>query len=428
MDIQKLHQLFLQHPVVCTDTRNIIPDSLFFALKGENFNGNNFAAQAIEKGCAFAIVDEAQAVQNDQCIQVENVLLALQQLASFHRNYWGKQIISLTGSNGKTTTKELIFAVLSKRFNVLATKGNLNNHIGVPLTLLSIKAAHEMAIVEMGANHQKEIELLCEIAQPNFGLITNIGRAHLEGFGGVEGVKKGKGEMYTYLRNHKGTVFLNQDDIVLNEMSQGIQTVSYGTNQTAAIQGRIAGEQVFLELDFKTNGDWIHVKTNLTGEYNFYNALCAVAIGHYFGLTDEIIREGLESYVPDNNRSQIKRTEKNTLILDAYNANPSSMTAALKNFISIQSNKKLFVIGDMLELGRESAQEHKNILDFIKEKNLEGIVVGKQFYEMKENYPFHFFENAAQAREFLLGKNLTGHLLLIKGSRGIKLETVTDVL
>jgi UDP-N-acetylmuramoyl-tripeptide--D-alanyl-D-alanine ligase len=428
MDIQQLHKLFLGHPIVCTDTRNIIPGSVFFALKGENFNGNLFAEQALQKGCAYVIVDEVSSAINNQCVLVENVLHTLQQLAAFHRKYWGKQIIALTGTNGKTTTKELIHSVLAQEFKVLATKGNLNNHIGVPLTLLSLTQQHEIAIVEMGANHQKEIELLCEIAQPDFGVITNIGRAHLEGFGGVEGVKKGKGEMYDFVRKRKGRIFLNLDDQVLIQMSSGLSAISYGMNEAADIQGRTAGNSVLLELDFMTNGNWVHVKTNLTGGYNFHNALCAVACGHALGISDELIREGLEKYQPDNNRSQIKRTEKNILILDAYNANPSSMAAAFQNFIAIESENKFFIIGDMLELGEESADEHKNVLDFIQSKNLKGILVGKQFYRFKEHYPFLFFEEAISAREFLISEHIKNHLLLVKGSRGIKLETVIDTL
>ncbi|HLP13121.1 MAG TPA: UDP-N-acetylmuramoyl-tripeptide--D-alanyl-D-alanine ligase [Flavobacteriales bacterium] len=424
MTMQELHSIFLRHPHVCTDTRKITPGAIFFALKGDNFNGNKFAQQALEQGCAYAVIDEKEFALNEKCMLVDDVLSSLQQLAAFHRRHWGKKVLALTGSNGKTTTKELIHAVLKQTHNCLATVGNLNNHIGVPLTLLSLKPEHELAIVEMGANHQKEIELLCKIAQPDFGLITNIGKAHLEGFGGEEGVLKGKGEMYEYIREHKGTIFINGDDEKLLSISEAIKQIRYGYNDGNYVKGKIIDKDIFLEMEVSHDGKTTHVATNLTGTYNGINVLCAYAVGLEWGLNDKDIVKGIESYMPDNSRSQVVKTTYNTLILDAYNANPSSMTLALENLARIDAAEKMFVLGDMREMGNYAKAEHLSILNKIKELNLQGVLVGDEFLRYQNDFNYTFFQNAADALEWLKLKQVKNNLVLIKGSRGIKLETV----
>lgn len=427
MHISELHKLFLSNPQGCTDTRKIVPNSIFFALKGDNFNGNHFAAKAIENGCSYAVIDEEN-YQGAKTILVNNVLETLQLLATYHRQYWGKQIVAITGSNGKTTTKELIHSVLSQKYNCLATVGNLNNHIGVPLTLLSLKSEHELAVVEMGANHQREIALLCNIAQPNYGLITNAGKAHLEGFGGETGVLKGKGEMYDYLREHQGTVFINEDDEKLKSISTGLQTLSYGFSASAAVRGKLLTKNVFLEMEITVGADKTEVHTQLTGNYNAINVLCAAAVGTGLGVSLDRIKNGIEAYKPDNSRSQVYKTQRNTLILDAYNANPSSLQLAIENLERIQADHKFFVVGDMREMGEYAEQEHKAILEKLKKTGIQGIVVGPEFSRWAQAYGFHFFEDAGQAKTYLQQLHLSGHTILIKGSRGIKLENVVEVL
>lgn len=424
MSIQELHQRFLKKPFVCTDTRKIVNGAVFFALKGDNFNGNKFAHKALELGCSLAIVDEKEYADQPQIIFVDDVLKCLQDLANYHRKYWGKKIIALTGSNGKTTTKELIHSVLKQQFNCAATVGNLNNHIGVPLTLLSLKPEHELAIVEMGANHQKEIELLCNIAQPNQGVITNIGKAHLEGFGGEAGVLKGKGEMYEYLRKTNGTIFINGDDEKLNSISHGLKKISYGYGNNNDVEGKLLDNNIFLEMEIVHADTSTKVTTKLTGGYNGINVLCAYAVGLDCNMRDENIKRGIETYEPDNSRSQVVKTERNTLILDAYNANPSSMHLALENLARIEAPNKMFVLGDMREMGEYAKAEHLAVLNKVKELSLKGIFVGEEFSRYKNDFSYTFFENAADALAWFEKQQVNNNVVLIKGSRGIKLEQV----
>lgn len=427
MTLQELHKQFLINQVICTDTRKIIPGAIFFALKGDNFNGNKFASTAIEQGCVLAIVDEKEYVTNAKIILVDNVLVCLQNLANFHRKYWGRKIIALTGSNGKTTTKELINNVLKQKMNCLATIGNLNNHIGVPLTLLSLKHEHDIAIVEMGANHQGEIAQLCKIAEPDFGVITNIGKAHLEGFGGEAGVLKGKGEMYTYIRDYKGQIFINGDDEKLASIAKGIDSISYGYGATNSVKGEIIDDGILLSMKVQHASQTITISSNLTGKYNGINILCACAVGIQSGLSLAEIKKGIETYFPDNNRSQIKKTTNNTLILDAYNANPSSMLLAIDNLAHIEAKRKFFILGDMLEMGDYADVEHLAVLKRLKELNLNGILVGKHFYKYKSEFQYPFYMNAIEARDHLANEKIKDAVILIKGSRGIKLETVVDL-
>lgn len=429
MDIKSIHEIFLRcHQSITTDTRKIAAGSVYFALKGENFNGNNFAADALKKGCAYVVVDEKAVVKNDKYILVNDVLATLQQVANYHRAQLNIPVIAIKGSNGKTTTKELIHAVLSKKFKVQYTKGNLNNHIGVPLTLLTITKEHEMAVVEMGANHQGEIDMLCKIAEPNFGIITNIGKAHLEGFGGIEGVKKGKSELYKYLKEKNATAFLRGDDEVLSDLANENNKYSYGTKKLYDVVGKFSESNLFVELAWKTrytspelkNAEFI--KTKLVGIYNYYNALCAACVGTFFKIEDELIRNALETYEPTNNRSQLLKTENNTLILDYYNANPSSMQAAIENFSAMLAENKMLVLGDMLELGEESIEEHKALIHLLQEKNLtDYILVGPIFSSLQKEKSFL---TSVQAFEFFKTNPVKNKTILIKGSRGIALEEV----
>lgn len=422
----QLYQAYLKHPNVVTDTRKIVSDSIFFALKGPNFNANQFALQALQNGCSYAVVDEKEFAIDDRFFLVEDVLSTLQQLARHHREQLNIPVLALTGSNGKTTTKELINSVLSQRFRTLATKGNLNNHIGVPLTLLEIRSEHEFAIIEMGANHQKEIAELCSIALPQYGMITNIGKAHIEGFGSEEGIRKGKGELFAHLRNGNFKAFVNGDSEVLMEMSEGMDRLVYGHGKDHYLQGRNCGANPFLELEIFNQNEIIHVKTQLIGKYNFDNALAAAAIGKFFGLSMDEIKKGLETYLPENNRSQIMKKGSNTLIMDAYNANPSSMKVALENFAEMKADKKLFIIGDMLELGEASLKEHRNIIHLSENLGLKGIFIGPIFGELLETSSHEHFLNAEEAKKFLVSSKLENHHLLIKGSRGMKLESLVD--
>ncbi|MGZ3861970.1 MAG: UDP-N-acetylmuramoyl-tripeptide--D-alanyl-D-alanine ligase [Bacteroidia bacterium] len=429
MDIHNLHQIFLGcGQKITTDTRKIVEGSVYFALKGENFNGNTFAADALAKGCEYVVVDEKQQVKSDKYILVDDVLTALQQLANYHRKYSDLPVIAITGSNGKTTTKELVHTVLSKKFNTQYTKGNLNNHIGVPLTLLSITDEHEMAVIEMGANHQGEIDMLCRIAEPDFGIITNIGKAHLEGFGGIEGVKKGKSELYRYLKERGGIVFLHGDDEVLVGLSKENHKYTYGTKKLYDVIGKFSESNLFVELAWKTRYTATElkaaefIKTNLVGIYNYNNALCAACVGTYFKVEDALIKEAISSYNPTNNRSQLLKTDNNTLILDYYNANPSSMQVAIDNFAAMPAQNKMLVLGDMLELGEESIEEHKALINRLKEKQLSDyILVGPVFCSLQKE---RSFPNSKLAFEFLKAENPKNKTILIKGSRGIALEDV----
>lgn len=421
---------------MCTDTRDIKPGSIFFALKGENFNGNQFAEKALEMGCAYAVIDEKEFQKNENYFLVDDVLSALQQLANHHRKQLNIPVIGITGSNGKTTSKELVNAVLSKKFKVLATVGNLNNHIGVPLTLLSITKEHEMAIVEMGANHQGEIAELCSIAEPDFGIITNIGKAHLEGFGGIEGVKKGKSELYKYVQSKGGKLFVHGDDEVLLELAGSTEKVTYGTKKLYDIVGSIHENATeFISFQWATRYNAVNIKkselipTQLVGIYNYYNLLCAACVGHYFKVEDELINQALKEYTPSNNRSQLHKTKSNTLILDYYNANPSSMSLAIDNFASLNQPNKMVILGDMLELGSESEKEHDAIVALLQEKNItNALLVGPLFIQAGKKNNSKTFATSDEAVEFLKQNKITEATILIKGSRGIKLEKVVEVL
>jgi len=386
MTTENIYQLYLQHPVISTDTRKIATDGLFFALKGDKFDANTFAEQAIAAGAAGAIIDNPTYQLGEKYILVDDVLTALQNLARHHRRQLTIPVIGLTGTNGKTTTKELINAVLSQKFKTLATQGNLNNHIGVPLTILSINSTHEIAVIEMGANHQREIALLSSIAQPSHGLITNIGKAHLEGFGGVEGIKIGKGELYDFLKTDDGIAFVNGDDAVLMAMQQArslSKLVLYGTaNPNNSVTGKLTENSPLLALAWTNNSsaEAYEVKTQLTGAYNLNNILAAICIGVYFGLTADEINAGIAGYQPQNNRSQIKQTATNTLICDYYNANPSSMQVAIENIGKLQADKKVLILGDMFELGDESAEDHAAIIQNALDTDVtERIFIGKEF-------------------------------------------------
>lgn len=418
---------------VCTDTRNIIPGSIFFALKGANFNGNTFAPEAIAQGCRYAIVDEPVDNAPSTVIRVENVLKTLQELATHHRRQFKIPIIGLTGSNGKTTTKELMAAVLSRKYKVHATKGNLNNHIGVPLTLLAMREDTEIAIIEMGANGPNDIGELCEIAEPEFGLITNIGRAHLEGFGGVDGVIRAKGQLFDYLRKHHGKVFVHASDYTVVKMAEGLSCYSYSSDANKGeISGRLSPGKLFVTFNWKgKSNEENFVQTKLTGGYNLPNLLAAVAVGNFFDVNAADINAGLEHYVPRNNRSQVQKTADNTLIMDAYNANPSSVEKALTDFASLSfDGEKLAILGDMLELGTESEKEHNAILQLAVERNIPLALVGKAYKAAVKSSLNNFsaFENVDQAAEYFTQHKPVNKLILIKGSRGIQLEKLIDVL
>jgi UDP-N-acetylmuramoyl-tripeptide--D-alanyl-D-alanine ligase len=434
--IELIYKHFLKHPIVCTDTRDIKKDALFFALKGGNFNGNQFAEQALNSGCSIAIIDEIAYKKDERYILVDDVLTALQQLANHHRKQLAIPVIGITGSNGKTTSKELINAVLSKKYNVLATKGNLNNHIGVPLTLLSITKEHELAIIEMGANHQGEIALLSSIAEPEFGVITNIGKAHLEGFGGLEGVKKGKSELYKFILEKKGKVFVHGDDDTLIELAANNDKVTYGTKKLYDIVGAIVNTGTeFISFQWSTRYTASTLKkspvvtTQLVGVYNYHNLLCAACIGSFFKVEDEKINEALTEYTPSNNRSQLQKTANNTLILDYYNANPTSMSAAIENFSSLNHSSKMVILGDMLELGEDSATEHTAIVNMLQQKNnMDVVLVGPLFCEAGKTSNYHCFKNSDDALNYFKSAAIKNATILIKGSRGIKLENVLPAL
>lgn len=432
MSIQELYTIYLSHPNLCTDTRKTTDGCLFFALKGDHFDANTFASQALENGAAFAVIDDAKYKTNSQFLLVEDTLTALQQLATHHRKQLKIPFIGLTGSNGKTTTKELINSVLSEKFKTSATKGNLNNHIGVPLSVLEISNDIELAIIEMGANHQKEIEMLSQICQPNFGLITNIGKAHLEGFGGIEGVKKGKGELYDFLQAHGGTVFINQDSPALNEMAgkrSFNKIITYGTSNSSKIKGELIDNNPYLKIKWTANNETHEVLSQLTGTYNFENMLAAVAIGLEFGLTPNQINKGISNYAPKNNRSQITKTEKNTVIGDYYNANPSSMVLAIENISKLQADKKVVILGDMFEVGETVEEEHLNVLKKANSYNFDQVIlIGKEFKKQSLNGNALFFEDTTQAFEYLKEHPINDALILVKGSRSMKLEKLMELL
>ena len=427
MELNQIHKLFLACSAVSTDTRNISQNAFFFALKGPNFNANTFAAQALESGARYAVIDEVVQPINDSFILVENVLKTLQDLARFHRDYLGLPVVALTGSNGKTTTKELINAALKQRFKTIATIGNLNNHIGVPLTLLSMNADTEVGVVEMGANHANEIALLCSIAKPNVGYITNFGKAHLEGFGSEQGVVVAKSELYDYLKANKGLIIMNSDDAKQEkQVGQYSNTFSFSEYKQASINISLLDSQPFLNVSLVD----IVIKTNLVGVYNFHNIAAALAVGSFFNLTPQQLKSGIEAYVPANNRSQIIQQNSNQILLDAYNANPSSMEVALENFKGTQNSNKLAILGDMFELGANSAKEHLEIVNqAILTKGCVFYFIGSLFFEQKiAHSTFLFFETFKELQSHLEEITISNTSILIKGSRGMALERVLDLI
>jgi UDP-N-acetylmuramoyl-tripeptide--D-alanyl-D-alanine ligase len=419
--IETLYRLYLEHPSICTDTRKVKPGDLFFALKGDHFNGNLFAVQALEKGAALAVIDEVPAKPDVRLIPVNNTLSALQALAAHHRNQFSIPFIAITGSNGKTTTKELVHAVLSKKYRTYTTEGNLNNHIGIPLTLLKIKKDAEVAIIEMGANHLLEIADYCSYTRPTHGLITNAGKAHLEGFGSVAAVKKGKAELFDYLRAYNGSAFVMWDYEYLQQMSKGIGEIfTYGTNH-ADITGFAETATPFLRVKISKGRSAGSIQTQLTGDYNLPNVLAAVCIGNYFKVDPADIKKGVEQYAASNSRSQLIKTGTNSIILDAYNANPSSMKLAIENFSRFPAEHKILLLGGMAELGLESLREHELILEQIAQNQWqEVLLVGGDFLKIK--HPFQEFSSAAEAGQWLASKTFHDTAFLVKGSRSMQME------
>jgi UDP-N-acetylmuramoyl-tripeptide--D-alanyl-D-alanine ligase len=435
MSISEIYDIYLQYPSVVTDTRKLKEGDFFFALKGPNFNANTFAFKALESGAAYCVVDEPLTTIATYCegnneaqkeaalskmIVVDDVLTTLQALAGHHRSTFDIPFIAITGSNGKTTTKELVYAVLSSHFKTYTTQGNLNNHIGVPLTILSIKKDAQMAVIEMGANHQKEIEGYCVYTKPTHGIISNCGKAHLEGFGGEEGVKKGKGELYSFLRNNNGTAFVYTGYDYLNEMSAGIQNI------VPYINGTIQSSEPFLTVAAIIKETATTVNSQLVGSYNLPNILCALTIGKHFGVPEHKMVDAIANYAPSNSRSQLITKDTNTIILDAYNANPSSMKVAIENFAKLAGQNKIVMLGAMMELGEHAAAEHLALLQLIAGYTFESVVlVGDDFLAHKSALPqFIYFKTTAEAKAWLAAENPTHAQLLIKGSRSMQMETV----
>lgn len=423
MTIPELYNIYLQNPSIQTDTRKLKQGDIFFALKGPNFNGNLFAAQALEAGAAYAVIDEMQEGGNERMILVPDVLQALQDLASYHRDQFKIPFIAITGSNGKTTTKELVSSVLASHYKTYTTQGNLNNHIGVPLTILSIRQDAEMAVIEMGANHQKEIEGYCVYTKPTHGIITNCGKAHLEGFGGVEGVRKGKGELYDYIRAHNGTIFMYDDYDYLHTMSQGIaQREIYGTIN-GTVTGQVKASEPFLEVSITNGLSQKNIRTQLVGDYNLPNVLCAISIGKYFAVPEEKIATTIEAYTPSNSRSQMLEKDGNHIVLDAYNANPTSMRAAIENFAKFPSTEKVLMLGGMMELGEDSMMEHQQIVDLINQHTWKQVVlVGGDFAHAQHDYLY--FPNSSEATKWFQEQGFNNTYLLIKGSRSMQMEKI----
>lgn len=425
MSISEIHQQFLQSNGICTDTRKLQNNQLFFALKGENFNGNLFAEKAIENGATHAIVDEKKYAQNTKCIFVEDVLGTLQKLATYHRKYLNLCIIAITGSNGKTTTKELIREVLSKKYSLGATQGNLNNHIGVPLTLLSFTKETEIGIVEMGANHQKEISSLCKIAQPDYGYITNFGKAHLEGFGGFEGVVKGKSELYDYLRTKEAQIFINKDDDWQVKQSKNANLISFEEGKDSDFQITFLEAKPYVKVLFNEHT----VNSQLIGNYNAKNIAAAICIGLYFKVPEIEIKKAVEQYKPENNRSQFILKNSRQILLDAYNANPTSMQLALESFNQLEANSKTLILGDMLEVGKDTLKEHQQIIAKIEALNFENVIlVGNNFCATEVPSKFLQFKGFKTLADYLQKNNLQSDAVLIKGSRAIALERSLDYL
>lgn len=424
-NLNTIYSEFNKSNGICTDTRKLGENQIFFALKGENFDGHKFVEKALEKGASKAIIDDSE-YESENTILVENVLETLQKLANYHRKVLDIPIIAITGSNGKTTTKKLVTEVLATEFKVKATEGNLNNHIGVPLTLLSFTHDIEIGIVEMGANHQKEIAFLCEIAEPNYGYITNYGKAHLEGFGGIEGVIKGKSELYEFLIENKGLIFLNRDDDIQVEKAIEHKHYSIGESHLADCNVNFIEANPYVKVEYEN----AHITSQLTGAYNFKNISAGIGVGRYFGIETENIKKAIENFQPEAMRSQIIEKENLKILLDAYNANPTSMEAALKSFKKMTAEKQIVILGDMFEVGETSAQEHQNILSLAKELEFDEIYTcGKAFEKASENFSgIQAFENIKNLKENLESEDFKNSFILIKGSRGMQMETLTDVL
>jgi UDP-N-acetylmuramoyl-tripeptide--D-alanyl-D-alanine ligase len=427
ISVEALYDIFLQHPYITTDTRKINQGDIFFALKGHNFNANDFSLQAIKEGAAYAVVDDATLPPHDQFLFCDDVLTMLQNLAGFHRNKFSIPIIAITGSNGKTTTKELVHTVLSAKYKTSTTQGNLNNHIGIPLTLLRVPPDAEMVVVEMGANHQKEIEGYCTYAKPTHGMITNCGKAHLEGFGGEAGVRKGKGELFDFLKENHSHAFVCMDFDYFHSMVEDRnmnQVIWYGMSKNATITGHVLSAAPFLQVEI-TDGfaKPLIIETQLVGDYNLFNILAAVTIGQYFGVSSSEIQNAIAGYHPDNSRSQLIKAGGNTIILDAYNANPSSMTAAITNFAHLQADKKILMLGAMAELGEESLEEHKSLVALIDQYEWDKVVlVGGDFGKVTHKYIW--FETSAEAATWWKAQKMERVYLLLKGSRSMAMEKV----
>ena len=427
MSIIDLYDLFIHNPQITTDSRNCPKGSIFFALKGDKFDGNQYAGKALASGCFYAVIDNPDYYIGERTILVDNVLKTLQQLAHHHRKVLGLPIIGITGTNGKTTTKELLAAVLSTKFNSLYTEGNFNNHIGVPLTLLRLTHDHEMAVIEMGASHPGDIKELVDIVHPNYGIITNVGRAHLEGFGSFEGVIRTKGELYDYIRRSKGKIFIKKENEYLQSIAKGIEQITYGNGDDAFASGQVVSCDPFLVFNWKQQGKLHTVETHMIGSYNLDNVLAAVAVGRFFKIPAERISRAIAAYEPTNNRSQFKKTENNELIIDAYNANPSSMKVALDNFITMPVQPKAIILGDMRELGPTSDELHAEVVEQIKKGQFDKVFLcGEHFSKVgKEFSPFATTEAMV---EELRKQPLKGYHILIKGSHSMGLEKLADIL
>lgn len=423
MKIEELHKIFLSYPIISTDTRKIEQGSIFFALKGANFDANKFVVEALNKGAAYAVADDKGLAElnDNRIIIVDNVLLTLQALARYHRDTMNIPVLAITGTNGKTTTKELITAALSPVHNVLSTIGNLNNSIGVPLTVLRLKAEHTIAVIEMGASHPGDIDELVNVANPTYGIITNVGRAHLQGFGSYEGVIATKCELYDYIKANGGKLFVRYEDEVLMQRSEGTERVLYGVSDTLNIKGEMVSVSPFLKAKIVSGGDCYNIDTNLIGKYNLDNVIAASTIASYFGVSMSDVASAISSYIPSNSRSQFIKGERNNIILDAYNANPSSMKVAIENFSEVEAEEKMLILGDMLELGAESESEHRGVVDLLVELNFKSVIlVGGEFAKVES--PYISFATTAMLLDYLKENNITSKTILVKGSRGIALE------
>jgi UDP-N-acetylmuramoyl-tripeptide--D-alanyl-D-alanine ligase len=428
-NIEQLYNLFLESAGICTDSRRVTKNTLFFALKGENFDGNMHAVDALEKGCKYAIVDDINLKNTNSCIVVDDVLKTLQKLALYHRKKLNIPILAITGTNGKTTTKELVATILAQKYRVAATKGNFNNHIGVPLTLLRMNNTIDYGIVELGASSLGEIAKLCEICAPNYGLITNVGKAHLKGFGSFENIQIAKAELYRYIQSTKGVVFLNKDNQLLKKMIGTYSYIDYGTSPDCYCYGNMINKEMYVGINWTCQNNSGNAYTNLIGTYNFENILAAVTVGNFFNVASSLIDKTLSTYLPRNNRSQLVRGMRNILIMDLYNANPTSMQAAIDNFNDYPETRKALILGDMLELGEGSDSEHEKILKLISQYEYSEVyLVGKKFAKFKNKYPFLYYDSAKDLSNHFLKHPLCGRTVLIKGSRGIQLEKCTDFL